>query len=269
MSKNQVILYLGLALIIICQVGCGSNAQSPESESQAATLDEQLVEAFSDDDLDRMTSLLEEGADPNAESAPGRPVLFQAALQGKSEAARLLIDQGADVHAETVDGAILVKAALQGHPEIVEMLLDAGAEVNAPGKWGAMEVTSIFAATIADDDGIVEMLINHGADLNQTAPDGASPLCIAAGAFPNTESVSLLAENGANINHQTSTGETPLHFAVSKGIVSNSFDTEIVRILIDHGADMTIENEQGQTPLDLAGPDTEIGKILREAGAGE
>ena len=54
-----------------------------------------------------------------------------------------------------------------------------------------------------------------------------------------------------------------------KGSVSNSFDTEIVRILIEHGAALDIEDEKGRTPLDMVDPETEIGKMLLEADAGE
>jgi len=277
MSRKEIFLYTVLALVMLCLVGCGNTSLTAGSESRAAapepeletSVDEQLAKALADDDLAGMASLLEAGADPNAISSPGRPVLFLATLHGNAEAVRLLIDHGADVHAETVDGAILVKAAIEGHLEIVEKLLDAGADVNAMGSVGANELTSIFAATIADDEEIVELLIAHGADIDLPAIEGDTPLSIAAGSFPNFETVSLLLENGANIDHQNDSGETALHRAVYAGTLSNSFDTEIVLSLIEHGAALDIEDEQGRTPLDIAGPETEIGKMLLEAAAGE
>jgi uncharacterized protein len=232
-------------------------------------VDEQIANALSNDDLDVVASLLEADVDPNTEYSPGRPLLFQAAVLGKTEAAKLLIDYGADVHAETVDGAILVKAAGRGHEEIVEILLEEGADANALGKEGANELTSLFAAAVANDPEIAELLIRHGADVNQANPEGNTPLCIATGWEPNDNTVNLLLENGADVNHQNAQGDTALHLAVRKGLISNNFDIEIIRALIEHGAALNVKDGKGQTPLDMAGLDTEIGKLLLEASAGE
>jgi ankyrin repeat protein len=277
MSRKKLTIYTGLALVMVLLVGCENTALTSDSESQVASLesesetslDEQLVQAIADDDSAGVASLLEAGADPNAQAAPGRPVLFQAALHGKSEVAKLLIDRGADVHAETVDGAILVKAAGKGHEQIVKLLLDAGADVDSLGKEGANEQTAVFAAAISDDTEIVELLIQHGVDVNQTDLGGNTPLCIATGYSPNAETVSLLLENGANIDHQNDQGETALYQAVRKANFSNSFDIEIIHILLENGAALNIADDQGNTPLDLIGPETDIGKMLLEAGAGD
>ncbi len=267
MSRNVYFLYTGLTLLLLCLTGCGTPAVSKSEAEPETSLDEQLIQALSDDDVDAMASVLEAGADPDATSGSGRPVLLQAAIQGKVEAAQLLIDHGANINAETTDGAILVKAAGRGHEEIVEMLLEAGADANATGKEGANELTSIFAATLANDPAVVTLLIEHGVDINQGVVAGNTPLCIATGWQPNAETVKLLLENGADINHQNDLGETALHQAARKGLVSNDYDTEIIRLLIKHGATLDIEDNKGQTALDIVGPDSEIGQMLLEADA--
>ena len=269
MNRNVIILLAGFTLLIFGLVGCSDAQSSASSGESESSLDEQIADALSNDDLEEMASLLEAGVDPNTEFSPGRPLLFQAAVQGNTEAARLLIDHGADVHADTVDGAILVTAARGGHEEIVELLLEEGADANAPGKEGANELTSLFAAAIANDPEVVDLLIQYGADANQADPEGNTALCIATGWEPNNKTVNLLLENGANVNHQNARGDTALHLAVRKGLVSNGFDIEIVRALIEHGAALDVQDGKGQTPLEIAGPDTEIGKLLLEAGAGE
>jgi hypothetical protein len=99
MNRKEMFLYTGLALVMLCLVGCGNSA-SPVSETQAGSseqeseisLDEQLAKAIADDDLSGMTPLLEAGADPNAQSSPGRPLLYQATLHGNAEAVALSID---------------------------------------------------------------------------------------------------------------------------------------------------------------------------------
>ena len=277
MSRIKIFHYTGLTLLMLFLAACGNSAQTAGSESEAApadlesetSLDEQLAKAIADDDLSEMVSLLEAGADANAQYKPGRPVLFLAALQGNAEAARLLIANGADVDAETVDGAILASVAWEGQREIVEILLDSGADVNATGGKGANKLTSVFTATLAEDSEMVKLLIEHDAEINQPDLEGNIPLGIAAGLHPSFETVSLLLENDANIDHQNDKGETALHLAARQGTVSNSFDSEIVRILIEHGASLDIEDEKGRTALDLVGSETEIEKMLLEAGAGK
>jgi ankyrin repeat protein len=230
-------------------------------------MDEQLATALADDDLDGLASHLESGADPNSEYSSGKPLLFQAALQGKTEAAKLLIDHGADVNAETAEGAILVKAAAGGHEEIAEMLLEAGADANALGKEGANDVTSLFVAALAEDPQVVGLLLTHGADVDLADIEGNTALCVAAAWKPNLETLNLLLENGADVNHQNAQGDTALHLAVREAVVSNSYDIEIVDALIAGGAALDVENEKGQSPLDLAGKDTEIGQMLLQTSA--
>ena len=111
----------------------GSDVQKLTLSSQAE-LDNRVIEAVGQGNVVVLAEALEEGADPNAESSPGRPALFLATRQGNAEAVSLLIDAGADIHATTVDGAILVTAAREGYREIVEMLLDAGADVDSVGR---------------------------------------------------------------------------------------------------------------------------------------
>ena len=72
--------------------------------------------------IEPLAAALDDGADADALSSPGRPALYLAASRGDAEAARLLIDAGADVHADTFDGALLVVAAVEGQQEIVQML---------------------------------------------------------------------------------------------------------------------------------------------------
>ncbi len=260
--------------------GQGSAAQGEVVIKGQAALDEGLVKALADDDLDRLASLLEADADPNAQSSPGRPVLFLATLRGNGEAVRLLIDHGADVQAETVDGAILVKAAVEGQREIVEMLLDAGADVNSTGRDWTPEDTALHAVAARGYLEIADLLIERGADVNQLDSHGATPLMVAA-ANGLPEILTLLLENDADIDLQeveTYTvgttdwlaGRTALHCAVygARGSENENY-LEVVRILIEHGAALDIEDDDGRTPLDIAVPESEIWQILREAGAKE
>jgi ankyrin repeat protein len=287
------VLALVVGVFVLWQAGSfGSGVQLPllnqgpaaQEEVVLSDQDEDLLKALANDDVDELASLLEAGADPNAQSSPGRPALYLATLHGNAEVVRLLIDHGADVQAETVDGAILVKATVEGHREIVEMLLDGGADVNATGRDWTPEDTALLAAANHGHLGIAELLIERGADVNYLDSHGGTALMTAAGRG-RPEIVTLLLENGADayIDHQevetyTSgigttqewpAGRTALHFAVSAIQSNRENKLEVVRILIEHGAALDIEDEGGQTPLDLALPGSEMWQLLREAGATE
>ncbi len=71
------------------------------------------------------------------------PLMF-AARQGDIDTARLLLDRGADVNAESgADGSALVIASAAGHEDLALLLLDAGA---SPGSVDAGGVTALHYA---------------------------------------------------------------------------------------------------------------------------
>ncbi|KAL1533645.1 tankyrase-like [Salvia divinorum] len=54
-------------------------------------------------------------------------------------------------------------------------------------------------------------------------------------------------------------GDTPLHHA-ARGEYS-----DVIRLLLAHGASPTKTNIHGKTPLELADPETEAWRVLKEA----
>ena len=244
--------------------------------SGQSELDERVIKAIGEGDTADLAAALEEGADPNAESSPGRPALFLAVSRENAQAARLLIDAGADVNADTVDGSILVRAAHEGHQEIVEMLLDTGADINATGRSWTPDDSALYAAADRGHTDIATLLVDRGADVNQLNSLGETALMAAASrAYP--EIVTLLLENGAQTDIQTTqstrgwrigtepAGATALHVAAYGGYGTPENSLETVRLLIDSGASLEIKDAEGRTPLDIAEP--QIAELLREAGA--
>ena len=81
----------------------------------------------------------------------------------------------------------------------------------------------------------VKNLIDKGADVNSTSTSGDSPLMLAASrGFANI--VKLLLERGANIHYRSQYGDTALFSALYSG------KPETVKVLLEHGADVNERN---------------------------
>ena len=125
-----------------------------------------LFEASATGDAGRLRELLDEGADPNEFAEDGFTPLTLACFFKRPEAARLLLERGADVHQRARNEQIQVlpihsAAADGGSVEIVRMLLDAGADVNAtqPGGFRAID-----AARQDGNEELERLLLERGAE---------------------------------------------------------------------------------------------------------
>jgi len=137
--------------------------EDAEALRRGAELD--LFEAAALGEVTHLAELLDEGADPNAFAPDGFTPLTLAAFFKHAEAARLLLDRGADVHQRARHEQIQVlpihsAAADGGSVEIVRMLLDAGADPDAeqPGGFRAID-----AARQDDNKDLERLLLERGA----------------------------------------------------------------------------------------------------------
>lgn len=145
------------------------------------------LDAFESSALGRCERLAQLVArDPRAVDsfAPdGFTPLQLASFFAQSEAARLLLQRGANVELEARNPTrvrALHSAAAGGATEIVERLLQAGADPNATQRGGFTPLHSAAAAGRLD---MVRALLAHGADPHRTTDDGrnARDLALAAG----------------------------------------------------------------------------------------
>jgi ankyrin repeat protein len=197
-------------------------------------------------DAKKVALLIAKKANVNARSNLGRtPLMIAAAYDGAIEAARLLIEKGADVNARDKGGfSVLEQAAAVNHIELARLLIATGADVNVQDEGGS---TALMQAAQNGDRSaeLVKLLLEHGAKVNvrsgdtfeivKNGPIGLghlTPLLFAAGQG-NYEAVEALVKAGADVNAKDVRNATPLVFAVA----TDHANPEIVKLLLARGAE--------------------------------
>jgi ankyrin repeat protein len=122
---------------------CGQTAA--QSTANASVVD--IWTAVAEGNIQAIRQHLEVGTDLNAkEPTGGGTPLITAAAYGQSEAAKLLIENGANVNGVNYEGSTaLHTAAFFCHSETVKLLLDKGAEVNAQNDRGDTALDTVAA----------------------------------------------------------------------------------------------------------------------------
>jgi ankyrin repeat protein len=96
-------------------------------------------DATSNGDTERVSSLIEAGADIDSLDRHGQTALINAAHKGHTDVVRLLVHHGADLNRTVKHGlTALMLAVIGDHSDIVRVLVDAGADVtlrSSPKTW--------------------------------------------------------------------------------------------------------------------------------------
>jgi len=210
--------------------------------------------------------LLAAKANPNVAAATGVSPLMLAARAGSAGTVQALLAHGANVNAKehTNEQTALMWAVAQGHPDVARMLAENGADIHARSRVGSRLVNMgspadggdipaelkqtlkiggstalLFAARHGDVESAT-VLLSAGANVNDAGADGNSALVVAAhsghGAF-----AAFLLDKGADANARGA-GYTVLHAAVLRG------NLELVKASLAHGANPNIPLANG-TPV--------------------
>src|SRR5690606_16401499 len=134
----------------------------------AAHADQNLADAAEQGDLATIERLVQNGTKVDSRLLDGTTALHWAVLRDQVDAARMLLDHGADPAAVNRNGMTpLYLAAQNGNAAMVALLLDAGASPNAVATTG--ESTLMTAARTGAPD-VVELLISRGAQVDARDP---------------------------------------------------------------------------------------------------
>jgi hypothetical protein len=153
MNNKKIISLLPLAIamgILTSQlmVSCKDSAKendSAVSQSDITQPEVDLHTAVLTENLEAVKQHIAAGSNLN-EKDPfgGSSPLITAALFGKTEMARVLIDAGADINFQNKDGSTaLHTAAFFCRPEIVKILLEKGADKTIKNNFGATAFESM------------------------------------------------------------------------------------------------------------------------------
>jgi uncharacterized protein len=172
-----IVAFLGLLLIT---AACETKSSSTENVSKASAPEIDIQTAVVTNNIDALKQHIAAGSNLN-EPDPfgGSSPLISATVFGKTEAAQLLIEAGADIDFQNNDGSTaLISAAYFCRPEIVKMLLDKGADKTITNKYGATAYQSVsypFADAKESYDMIGKMLQPMGLNLDYTYIEKTRP----------------------------------------------------------------------------------------------
>ncbi|NOT77154.1 MAG: ankyrin repeat domain-containing protein [Cyclobacteriaceae bacterium] len=157
--NSRTLAHFAMLVVLSISSACGQKQPSEAGSQKAAAPDVDIHTAVVTNNLDALRQHIKAGTNLN-EKDPfgGSSPLISAAVFGNPEAAKILIDAGADVNFQNNDGSTaLHTSAFFCHPEIVKMLLDKKADKNIKNKYNATAYDNV-AGTFASVKDAYDMM---------------------------------------------------------------------------------------------------------------
>lgn len=186
-------------------------------------LNQQMLDAAIQKDLQLVEKLVAEGADINYNDRWGNCAIFSAAWDGDIEALDLFYRLGAALYLG--DKNLLCNAAFNAQVASVKWFIEKGQDPDYTLETGenALHYTISQTNKMNERTEIVRMLVKAGTDVNKKTVPRKETLCFMRDAFLK--------------------GETPLHRAAAYA------DEDLIKILLESGANPSAKDVNGDTPI--------------------
>ena len=146
---------LTILLVVFVLIGCEKQINPvPDIDLHTAVLTDNLEVIHQHIKAESDLNVVE----PTRKSTP----LITAAALGRSDAAEILIEGGADINYQNADGSTALHTAIAfGKTDVAKILIDAGIDLDIKNKNGS---TALHTAAFFCNVGVVEALLEKGAD---------------------------------------------------------------------------------------------------------
>jgi ankyrin repeat protein len=147
-------------------------------------------------------------------SRDGRQALHRASERGHAACVRMLLDQGADVHArDDCEWTALILTSITGKLECMQILIEAKADVNASNMYG--QTAAHYAPNHAHTK-CLQLLIDNHADVNVRDKRGDTPAMGACIKGKDLPCLQLLLDNKADLSVRGNGGRDALCYAMKE-----------------------------------------------------
>jgi ankyrin repeat protein len=206
--KRSLLVFL---LLLFLQTNAVTVTKEPLALNQELL---EAVEAQDEPDINRIHSLLEQGAQVGFVDRRQKTPLYLACSLGRVEVARLLIPRAShetinqpDLHGMTA----LHWASALNMLEAVQGLIEGGARVNtASHRWS--NTTALHLAAMNGQTKVVQTLLHHGALVEASNSHGQTPLWLAC-RYGHLETVAILLDRDADVHRVDKEGVSPFAIA--------------------------------------------------------
>ena len=143
-------------------------------------ISQELFDAIGFDDAEKVLQLNEQGADVNGRNHMDQTPLMKAAASGAFQSAQVLIEKGAQVGARQYSNNSQalhdVAAESLGTAAMAKLLIDAGADINAETSGG---YTPLIVAAGRGKTQVAKVLLDAGANVNARGTSNKTALQLA------------------------------------------------------------------------------------------
>ncbi|HSW61330.1 MAG TPA: ankyrin repeat domain-containing protein [bacterium] len=201
-------------------------------------VDRLVKQAVTNEDIDRLSSLVLMKPNLNSIYEDGLTLLWYASIKKRTDIVATLLKGGANANAADKTGRSLLLYCIETRRfEIAKLLKTYGAVLKNEDGTKLLQ-----KGLVIGDSQLVQLLVQLNINVNLKFSDGLSALWIAA--FTNNrEMIEVLADAGANLNIKDKNGKTVLMWSVEND------RKEVANILITRGANINLMDDSKKTAL--------------------